>query len=530
MKHSFRLLFAAMAAIVIILASCEDSISPDVKEGVRLAALPDRVLIIQSSPNGVVPSSGTRTIKDGEAFSLSSQANPGFTFYHWEKVSGSGAVAFADANAQNTTITLTGGDATIRAVIDDTSFVVTVIDDGHGTTNFSSLSLTKDIPSAGLTATPSAGYAFDNWTITAGSGITFAPNAATASVTVTAGAGDATVKANFRDSQAPSGTVAIQGKQTVDGTLYNKLRAVTVNLTCADNSGNVASMKLSESSFAAGTTTGWIAAGLSTTFTFASDGAKTLYVRFKDAAGNESLAYTDTTFVDSTGPVPTRNQVELTGSPGTYPLYVSTYNTNLQLNYLAGDAGCGVQKVYFSNTSVRPAVAQVTSYPSTPVPYPWTLASSAQGYYNVYFWFEDKLGNISGPFIEPVRYDDKYEGNSGNNDIDATSGATIILDDTVASFPFNKSLTTYYTPTWGNPYLVDSDCYKWGFNPLDAAYDYPVTIVLYVNNGATTYAQMPKVAFYDHNGDPVSYTYTYPYLNNAQVRYTLTMPYISTVQ
>ncbi len=57
----------------------------------------------------------------------------------------------------------------------------------------------KDVPSGAISATPGAEYNFSNWTVTGGlpDGISFSPNANSASVTVTASAGDATLQANF---------------------------------------------------------------------------------------------------------------------------------------------------------------------------------------------------------------------------------------------------------------------------------------------------------------------------------------------
>lgn len=529
----------AIFSLFALLGACEDPLTAVAAESVRLAGLPEYTLTMLAPSDGSAsPAAGTYKIKDGEPMAISATANGGYTFMGWDQTGGTGTVTFASETSPNTTVSVTGGDATIKAIIDDTSYTITVAAGTGGTVSLGSLSVNQGVPSDPVTATPNAGYSFSGWSVTAGlaSGITFNPSASSASVTMTANAGDATVRASFVDSQAPSGTVAIQNKILVDGTNYNKdlNRIVTVNLTYTDNSGTVSFMKLSSATFLPGTTTGWVATGLSTTFTFPSDGAKTLYVRFKDAAGNESGLITDTTYIDITPPVPSRYQVELISNPGTYPDYVSTYNTNLQLNYLASDAGSGVQKVYFSRTSTRPATAQVQSYPTVPVPYAWSIADTyySQNYYNVYFWFEDKLGNISAPYIDPIKYDDKYEGNYGNSTIDAVSGATIIMDGTPTGGAYGTQyrLYTFYEPDWLYGYLVDTDYYKWGFYPLNSSSTYPVEIILYVNNGASSYAQMPQVTFYNHNRTVIPYTYTYPYLNNAQVRYTLEMPYIDTAQ
>lgn len=531
-SHSIRA-FAALTLIaaIFLASSCDDPMTAVIAENVRVASLPDRVLIIQGPSDGTVsPSAGNYDIKEGEPFSISATANGGYSFLFWEQLAGSGTASFDDNTAASTTVRVTGGDATIRARIDDTNYDITITAQTGGTVSPLTINLDQGIESAGnIVASPAAGYSFVNWTVPAGlpTGIAFNPNANTASVKITANAGNATVQANFQDTQGPTGTVAIQGKILVDATYWSKTKTVTVNLTASDNSGSVALVKLSETDFGTGTSTGWTAMDLSKTFTFASDGSKTLYVRFKDAAGNESGSYTDTISVDSTPPVPSRYQVELISNPGTYPEYVTTYtSTTLQLSYLATDAGCGVKNVYFSNTTTRPTVPQVTEYLAVPPPYPWTISTyDDHNYYNVHFWFEDKLGNISTMFTEPIKYDDKYEFGKGNNtfaQLDAISGPTIIID------------TYSSTPTWsytyasnGYSYLVDPDYYKWGFYPLDSNNTYPVEIIIDVNAAGV----MPDVTFYNHNRVAVGATRTYPYLGNAnKAQYTLDMPYIDTVQ
>lgn len=185
--------------LLLTLSSCEDTISPVVEEKVRLAALPMRSLTILPASDGSVAPEGTSEIKDGEPYVLSAQADAGFSFYRWEKVSGTGTVTFDDENAEHTSVRLTGGDATIKAVIDDNEFTVTVSSGAHGTVNISAFNaLQKGVQSVGTaTATPDPEYNFQNWTVTAGAGITFTPAASSATINVTASAGDATIRANF---------------------------------------------------------------------------------------------------------------------------------------------------------------------------------------------------------------------------------------------------------------------------------------------------------------------------------------------
>jgi len=153
-------------------------------------------LTIMPGVNGIVVPVGAISLAESKSQGIAASVNSGYSFYRWEKISGEGSVTFANLNSISTTVSLTGGDATIQAVIDDTNFVVTVSNDGHGTTNPSPLNVTKDVASGTLTATPGAEYTFLNWTVTSGSGIVFS-NANSATTTVTASAGDATIRANF---------------------------------------------------------------------------------------------------------------------------------------------------------------------------------------------------------------------------------------------------------------------------------------------------------------------------------------------
>ena len=98
------------------------------------------------------------------------------------------------------------------------------------------------------------------------------------------------------DTSPPSGTVTINGGATVTNTT-----AVTLALSATDNSGSVAQMQFSNDG-----------ATYSTPETYATtkawmltsgDGTKTVYAKFKDAAGNTSNAATDTITLDTLKPV-----------------------------------------------------------------------------------------------------------------------------------------------------------------------------------------------------------------------------------
>lgn len=197
-----RALAAALAtfSLFALLGACEDPLTAVAQESVRLASLPEHTLTMLAPSDGSAsPAAGTYKIKDGEPMAISATANGGYTFMGWDQIGGTGTATFADELAASTTVSVTGGDATIQAIIDDLDYTITVTAGTGGTVSQSSLAVTQGNPSGTVTATPGSEYTFAGWTVTAGiaSGITFNPNASAQSVTVTATKGDATIQANF---------------------------------------------------------------------------------------------------------------------------------------------------------------------------------------------------------------------------------------------------------------------------------------------------------------------------------------------
>jgi len=97
------------------------------------------------------------------------------------------------------------------------------------------------------------------------------------------------------DNQAPTGSVVING-----GAAATNSRTVTLTLAATDDAGAVSQMRFSNS------TTGFSAAeAYATTKTWtlaASNRSKTVYVQFRDAAGNWSGSFSDTIVYDTTTP------------------------------------------------------------------------------------------------------------------------------------------------------------------------------------------------------------------------------------
>jgi hypothetical protein len=377
-----------------------------------------------------------------------------------------------------------------------------------------------------IEAIPDTNVNFLNWEKIDGSGTVAFSDDQSSSTSVILNGGDATIRGNFTTD--PTGSISIQNKIPLSGTYYLASRNVNYHLTY---SSNATEMKISPTSFAKGTMDNWVSTTLSSSYSFTSDGNKTLYVRFRDTVGNESDLYSDSVYIDSTSPYFTKYEVDQY-YPTAYnnPLYVTgATDTYLALDYLAYDAASGVSKVYFSNSTSRPSTAQIQSYTNPPATYPWTVTSgSTRGYYNVYFWVEDLLGNISNYVTEQIRYDDPYEYRWGNNDIDSLSGATIVIRD---SNDYSDYLNTFGSG-WGYAYSVDEDCYKWGFYGdgtfINSYSDFWAEIEIQFNTSESNLDTIYDVAFYDHNGDEITPSSSSYNSSSKKLIYSVKMPYINT--
>src|SRR3989339_780654 len=98
------------------------------------------------------------------------------------------------------------------------------------------------------------------------------------------------------DATKPQGTITINSGDEIT----NSLEA-TLTLSASDALSGVTSMMISESSSFTGAS--WESYSTTKAYTLtSSDGTKTVYVKFKDAAGNESSVYSDTIILDTTDP------------------------------------------------------------------------------------------------------------------------------------------------------------------------------------------------------------------------------------
>ncbi|MBU1720592.1 MAG: Ig-like domain-containing protein, partial [Bacteroidetes bacterium] len=104
------------------------------------------------------------------------------------------------------------------------------------------------------------------------------------------------------DATPPSGSIIIDGNAS-----YTKSTTVTLSLPATDNSGVVDSMQLSNDGVS---WSAWEAYSPVKSWDLTSgDAEKTVYVKFRDATGNQSVAYSDTIILDTSGPFVTVDAV-----------------------------------------------------------------------------------------------------------------------------------------------------------------------------------------------------------------------------
>ena len=183
------------------------------------------------------------------------------------------------------------------------------------------------------------------------------------------------------DITAPTGTVQIAGGAAIGGSVVS----VAVPATDAGGSG-VSLVRLSNSSATSG---GILTSGQSFAYTTpvswtlpGPDGAKTVYVQWRDAAGTWSGVESDTIVRDATAP---------TGTVSINAGAAATNETAVTLNLTASDGtGSGVAQMLISNTADFTGVTPIAYAASLP----WTLPAG-DGAKTVSVKLVDALGNTS---------------------------------------------------------------------------------------------------------------------------------------
>lgn len=226
------------------------------------------------------------------------------------------------------------------------------------------------------------------------------------------------VSATFSDSIVLD-THASTGSVTIDtGATYATSANVTLTVSATDTGSDVGEICISND----GTfdTEPWESFATLKTWTLSGpDGTKTVYVKFKDLAGNVSATFSDVIVLDSNAPT---GLVVIDGGA----LYATTTATTLSLS--AADTVSGVESMRLSNDGdfdTEPWESYETSHG-------WLL-ESGDGTKTVSIEYRDRAGNVSGAVTDTIVLDTTAPSGSFAIDDDASQAGTmtVSLDSTV---------------------------------------------------------------------------------------------------
>lgn len=240
------------------------------------------------------------------------------------------------------------------------------------------------------------------------------------------------------DSAPPTGSITINS-----GAMYTNATSVTSTLSCDDGTGSgCAEMQFSNDNIS------WLTpevyASTKTLTLTPGDGMKTVYVKFRDNAGNWSDAYSDTIMLDTTPPASTVT------SPGNGAAIMASSFT---IAGNASDTGSNVTKVEISTDggSTWNLATGVTSWS-----YAWAIPSD--GTYTIQSRATDDAGNIETPIagiiiITSLRHPSTVATNGRqilvNGEPFAIKGIgyapTTIGDDPETTHPYGDYFTSDYS-------------------------------------------------------------------------------------
>ena len=185
------------------------------------------------------------------------------------------------------------------------------------------------------------------------------------------------------DTVAPTGSIVING-----GDPYALSTSVTLSLSASDAMSGVAEMHVGN---AGGGWEPWEPYATSKPWNLLSgDGSKSVWVQYRDQAGNISIQYGDAIVLDT---LPPTGSILIDGGA------TFTNSTSVSLALSAGDAGSGVDHMRFLNEG-----SSWSGWEPYAASKSWTLLSG-DGTKTVYVQYRDHAGRISTSYSDSIILD-----------------------------------------------------------------------------------------------------------------------------
>ncbi|WP_230199366.1 S-layer homology domain-containing protein [Bacillus ndiopicus] len=234
----------------------------------------------------------------------------------------------------------------------------------------------------------------------------------------------------FMDTSAPTGTLQING-----GALWTASTNVNLSLTASDSGSGLKEMRFSNDSLSWGA---WQAFNSLASWNIANqEGENTVYVQFKDAAGNiSSGTISDTICLDKTSPSGT---IMIKGGASI------TASANVNLALTANDSGSGVTLMRLRNENQPAGMGTWENYTTSKG---WTL-SGGEGTKTVYVEYRDAAGNVSTAVSASIVLD-----TTPPQVVGVTNGG--LYNERVA-FIFNEGTATLNGAPITSPYMVTDE-------------------------------------------------------------------------
>jgi hypothetical protein len=215
------------------------------------------------------------------------------------------------------------------------------------------------------------------------------------------------------DATGPTGSININSGDT-----HTSSTSVTLTISATDTQTGVDQMIICNND--AFTDCTWESYDTSKAWTLDStDGLKTVYIKFKDVATNESSIYTDTITLDTTGPTGSIN----INSGATY-----TTNPIVTISISSSDVTSSVTHMMLCNSSdFSGCIWQTVDTTKS-----WVL-SSGDGNKTVYIKLKDEVGNISSVYTDNIKLDTTKPTGSININSGSSSTTTTSVTLSISS-------------------------------------------------------------------------------------------------